>query len=51
MSNGIPNIVVYNPAPISITSLNPNSPDGKRLLELYKIIKVILLGLLQKMMH
>lgn len=34
MSNGIPNIVVYNPAPISITSLNPNSPDGKRLLEL-----------------
>ncbi|HCW9029512.1 TPA: hypothetical protein OYK83_002733, partial [Staphylococcus aureus] len=28
MSNGIPNIVVYNPAPISITSLNPNSPDG-----------------------
>ncbi len=25
MSNGIPNIVVYNPAPISINSLNPNS--------------------------
>lgn len=39
MSNGIPNIVVYNPAPISITSLNPNSPDGKRLLELYKNYK------------
>ncbi|HCU9044141.1 TPA: hypothetical protein OVG48_001996 [Staphylococcus aureus] len=39
MSNGIPNIVVYDPAPISITSLNPNSPDGKRLLELYKNYK------------
>ncbi|HHD5984266.1 TPA: hypothetical protein ACOTW0_002453 [Staphylococcus aureus] len=39
MSNGIPNIVVYNPAPISITSLNPSSPDGKRLLELYKNYK------------
>ncbi len=39
MSNGIPNIVVYNPAPISINSLNPNSPDGKRLLELYKNYK------------
>ncbi len=25
MSNGIPNIVVYNPAPISIFSLDPNS--------------------------
>lgn len=34
MSNGIPNIVVYNPAPISIFNLNPNSPEGKRLLEL-----------------
>lgn len=39
MSNGIPNIVVYNPAPISIFSLDPNSPDGKRLLELYKNYK------------
>lgn len=39
MSNGIPNIVVYNPAPISIFNLNPNSPEGKRLLELYKNYK------------
>ncbi|MCQ1427723.1 hypothetical protein NNH80_05740 [Staphylococcus aureus] len=39
MSKGIPNIVVYNPAPISIFSLDPNSPDGKRLLELYKNYK------------
>ncbi|MBE5666217.1 hypothetical protein HU002_04655 [Staphylococcus sp. SS251] len=39
MSNGIPNIVVYNPAPISINSLDPNSPNGKRLLELYKNYK------------
>lgn len=39
MSNGIPNIVVYNPAPISIFSLDPNSPEGKRLLELYKNYK------------
>lgn len=39
MSNGIPNIVVYNPAPISVFSLNPNSPEGKRLLELYKNYK------------
>lgn len=39
MSNGIPNIVVYNPAPISIFSLNPNSPEGNRLLELYKNYK------------
>ncbi|HDA0006140.1 TPA: hypothetical protein O4Q50_002023 [Staphylococcus aureus] len=39
MSNGIPNIVVYNPSPISIFSLDPNSPDGKRLLELYKNYK------------
>ncbi|MBO0928731.1 hypothetical protein J2P86_09340 [Staphylococcus sp. 30400_3112M30941] len=39
MSNGIPNIIVYNPAPISIFNLNPNSPEGKRLLELYKNYK------------
>ncbi|WP_103148594.1 hypothetical protein [Staphylococcus aureus] len=39
MSNGIPNIVVYNPAPISIFNLNPNSPEGKRVLELYKNYK------------
>ncbi|HDE0757112.1 TPA: hypothetical protein PB880_002359 [Staphylococcus aureus] len=39
MSNGIPNIVVYNLAPISIFNLNPNSPEGKRLLELYKNYK------------
>ncbi len=39
MSNGIPNIVVYNPAPISIKEFESNSPDGKRLLELYKNYK------------
>ncbi|MDN8907595.1 hypothetical protein Q0O77_14890, partial [Staphylococcus aureus] len=32
MSNGIPNIVVYNPAPISAIGLDPNS----RLFKLYK---------------